>query len=95
MTPGPQMLDEGLRIMKSPAAAINTFEGTIDLIGLLNPFNYEWAGHEDAIIQSGRFKGETRAMRLIYQSPLIPMNNTVYRWLHPEEGIPFFKSSIF
>lgn len=92
MTPGPQIPDEGFRILKSPAAAINTFEGTIDLIGLLNPFNYEWAGHEDAIIQSGRFKGETRAMRLIYQSPLIPMNNTVYRWLHPEEGIPFFKS---
>lgn len=89
--PGPTMVEEGLRIVKSPAAGINTIESAIDLIGLLNPYNYETVAGEDALLQSGRFKGESRATKLFYESPIIPMNKTIYKGLHPEEGIPFFK----
>lgn len=89
--PGPQMIGETLRIIKSPAAGINTLENIINLIGLMNPFNYEVFAGEDALIQSGRYKGESKATRLFFESPLIPMNKTIYRGLHPEEGIPFFK----
>ena len=53
--------------------------------------NYETFAGEDAIIQSGRFKGDSRATKLWFESPLIPMNKTIYRGLHPEESIPFFK----
>lgn len=91
MVPGPQMLGEGLKITKSPAAGINTIEDALDLIGLMNPYNYEFVGGEEALLQSGRYKGESRAARLFYESPIIPMNKTIYRGLHPEDGIPFFK----
>ena len=59
--------------------------------GFMNPFNYEVFAGEDALIQSGRYKGESKATRLFFESPLILMNKTIYRGLHPEEGIPFFK----
>lgn len=91
LVPGPQMAQEGLRIIKSPAAGVNTLEQTLNLIGLLNPYNYETFGGEDAILQSGRYKGESKATKLFYESPIIPMNKTIWRSLHPEEGIPFFK----
>ena len=91
MVPGPQMLKEGLRIVKSPAAGVNTIEDTLDLIGLMNPYNYEVFAGEEALLQSGRYKGESKAVRLFYESPIIPMNKTIYRGLHPEESIPFFK----
>lgn len=96
MVPGPQMAREGLRILKSPAAGVNTAEGALDLIGLMNPYNYEEIagiefGGEDAVLKSGRFKGHNRATKLFYESPIIPMNKTIYRGLHPEDGIPFFK----
>lgn len=39
MVPGPQMLKEGLRIVKSPAAGVNTIEDTLNLINLMNPYN--------------------------------------------------------
>ena len=91
MIPGPQMVREGLRIVKSPAAGINTMEDTLGLISLMNPFNYETVAGEDAILQSGRYKGESRATKIFFDSPIIPMNRTIYRGLHPEEGIPFFK----
>lgn len=91
MTPGPQLLDEALKVLKSPAAGINVVEKGLDILGLFNPYNYETFGGEDAILQSGRYKGESRATKLFYESPLLPMNKTIYRGLHPEEGIPFFK----
>lgn len=91
MIPGPQMSKEAFTLLKSPAAGIKTAEGLLDLIGLLNPFNYETFGGEDAILQSGRYKGHNRAYRLFFESPVIPMNKTIYRGLHPEESIPFFK----
>lgn len=91
LIPGPQMIGEGLKIIKSPAAGINTMENTLNLIGLLNPYNYEVFAGEDAILQSGRYKGHQRAYRLFFESPVIPMNKTIYRGLHPEESIPFYK----
>lgn len=91
MVPGPQILEEGLRILKSPAAGINTIESALDLVDLLNPNSWEVFGGEDAIIQTGKYKGKSKGMRIILNSPLIPMNKTIYKGLHPEESIPFFK----
>lgn len=85
LIPGKSMLTEGLRILKSPAAGINTAENLLDLTSLMNPMNYiEEVG-------SGRYKGESKAYKIFFESPVVPMNKTIYRGLHPEEGIPFFK----
>lgn len=91
LIPGPSMLNEGLKILKSPAAGVNTLEKLLDLTQLINPFNYETFGGEEAILQAGRYKGRTKAHKFFFESPLVPMNSTIYRGLHPEEGIPFFK----
>lgn len=96
LVPGPQMIGEALRIAKSPAAGINTMESLLNLIKLMNPYNYEEflgveTGGKDAILKSGRFKGRNRATKYFYESPLAPMYKTVQRGLHPEEAIPFFK----
>ena len=85
LTPGTTMLTEGLRIIKSPAAGVNTLENFVNVTKLLNPYNYI----EE--VESGRFKDHTKAYRALFESPLIPMNKTVYKVLNPEEGIPFFK----
>lgn len=91
-TPGPQMFKEGLRIVKSPAATVNTIEETMNLLGLFNPYNYEAVGGEDALLKSGRFKGKSKATKYFYEStPVVKINKTIYRALHPEESIPFYK----
>lgn len=91
LIPGKPMISEGLKIIKSPAAGINTIEDFLDLIGLMNPMNYEVFAGEKAVLQSGRYKGESKAYKLFFESPVIPMNRTIYRGLHPETSIPFFK----
>lgn len=85
MIPGKSMITEGLRIIKSPAAGINTIEDMLNLTKLLNPWNYMDE------IQSGRYEGHSTAYKSFFESPIIPMNKTIYRGLHPETGIPFFK----
>lgn len=85
MVPGLPMITEGLKIIKSPAAGINTIENTLGLIRLVNPLNYTDE------IQSGRYKGHSTAYKTFFNSPVIPMNKTIYRGLHPEESIPFYK----
>lgn len=85
MIPGKPMISEGLKIIKSPAAGVNTIENILDLTKLLNPWNYVDE------IQSGRYEGHSTAYKSFFESPIIPMNRTIYRGLHPETGIPFFK----
>lgn len=91
LTPTPAMASEGLRILKSPAAGINTVEKTLNLIDLMNPFNYETFDGEDAILKSGPYKGKSRAQQALLKSPLAPMYHTVMRAIHIEDQIPFFK----
>lgn len=85
MMPGKPMISEGLKIIKSPAAGVNTIENMLNLTKLLNPWNYM---NE---LQSGRYEGHSTAYKSFFESPIIPMNKTIYRGLHPETGIPFFK----
>lgn len=85
MIPGKSVISEGLKIIKSPAAGVNTIENILDLTKLLNPWNYTDE------IQSGRYEGHSTAYKSFFESPVIPMNRTIYRGLHPETGIPFFK----
>lgn len=91
LIPTPFMANEALKILESPAAGVDTIEKTLNLIKLLNPYNYEAFGGEDAIIKSGRHKGKSRAYKIFYDAPLIPTNKTIYRVTHPEELIPFYK----
>lgn len=91
LTPTPAMVQEGLRILKSPAAGVNTVEKTLNLIDLMNPWNYETFNGEDAILKSGPYKNKSRAQQSLLKSPLAPMYNTALRAIYIEDQIPFFK----
>lgn len=85
MIPGGSMITEGLRILQSPAAGINTIQNILNLTKLLNPMNYMDE------LEYGRYKGHSTAYKAFFDSPVIPFNKTIYRGLHPEEAVSFFK----
>ena len=89
--PGPHMTNEGLKLVQTPAAGVTTISDLLNLVKLINPSNYEHFVGEDAVMQSGRFKGKSRAQKYLLQSPLLPMYNTVTKAMHPEDLIPFYK----
>lgn len=79
---------ETFNVLKSPAASIKTLEGLGDVLGIFNPWHYVG---EDAIIQSGRYKGHVKAYRDFMNSPFVPMNKTIWKMLHPEESLVAFR----
>lgn len=91
LTPTTEMVGEGLRILKSPAAGVNTIEKSLNLLDLMIPSNYEVFYGEDAILKSGPYKGKSRAQQSLLKSPMAPMYNTVMRAVYIEDQIPFFK----
>ena len=89
LVPGPSMIFEGFKIIKSPAAAVSTATDILQLYNLLLPSNYEWYGGEDAVLQSGRFKGHSRAYK--YAMEVMPLYNTIDKAMHPEELIEYYE----
>lgn len=80
----PQMIQEAFNILKSPAACVNTWEGVTNMAQLMIPSNYT------KILQTGRYKGHSKAYKLFWDSPLIPMHRTIYRGLHPQNSLQFY-----
>lgn len=80
----PQMTQEAFNILKSPASCVTTWEGVTNLTKLMMPSSYT------TTLQSGRYKGHTKAYKLFWDSPLIPMHRTVYRGLHPQNSLQFY-----
>lgn len=85
VTPSPRMISEVNNIVKSPVAATRALERLSNLfMGLTNPNNYI----EE--VQSGKFKGRSRAFKMFIESPLALNANTIMRQLYPEEAIRFY-----
>lgn len=95
VTPTPAMINEGLRLVQSPAVGVNVVQDFTNALGIFNPFNYESilgieTGGEDAVMKSGLFKGHNRATKLAIEAAPAPIK-TMYRNINPESGIQFFK----
>lgn len=89
--PGYTMLNEGLKMVQSPAAGINTIESFVGLIRLFNPNNYEFYAGDDAVVKQGRHKGRSKAQKYIVDSPLSLFYKTIEKGMHPEGSVPFYK----
>lgn len=84
VTPSPRIFSEVNNIVKSPIASTRALERLSNLMGLINPENYSKE------VQSGKFKGHSKAYKLFMESPLTLNTNTVMRQLYPEEAIKFY-----
>ena len=83
MIPSPSMLFEGLKILDSPMAGVQTVQKILNLTDVL------WIPNWFDEMERGRYKGTSRAMKTVYEC--IPFNKTIYRGLHPDEGIAWFQ----
>lgn len=91
LIPSPAMFNEGLKIIKSPAAGINMAEKAMNLVDIMNPMNYEVFNGEEALLKQGAYKGMSKAQQSLLKSPLAPMYHTVIRAVYIEDQIPFYK----
>lgn len=87
LVPSHKMLNEGWKILKSPSANINTIDNITDLLTLINPFRIKYNYIEE--IQSGRYKGMSRAERAVRR--LLPVYRGIDMTVHPAQNISFLK----
>lgn len=86
------VLREGLKLIQAPAVGVRTAENLLNLIKACNPMNYELVRGEDAVLQSGRYKGYSKAQKALLESPLLPTYRTLNRTYNIEETIEFYKN---
>lgn len=91
MIPSPYFYFEFQKIMSTPIVALQTMQHTFNLVGLLNPNNYESYAGEEAIIESGRFKGMSKAQKIMFRSPFTLFVPNIEKAIHPEYNIEYFK----
>ena len=86
--PFPTIIQEGTKILNSPAAGVNVFGNICDFITALgNPGN--WWNQEE--ITSGDFVGHSKVYRAFMR--LLPGYKTMIRNIHPERGIAYFNNA--
>ena len=85
LIPGPNMLDESLRLIDSPFAAVTTLKKIRNLLNLLYPDSYTTQ------IQSGMYEGYTLAERALID--LLPFRRQIVKAFDPDEAARWFKAS--
>ena len=86
MTPSLGMLNESLKIIESPFAAIRILDKDIEFLSILNPNNWT----EDAEIKQGKYKGHTKGAKAALQ--LLPVYSAMINTFDPYEATKFFKN---
>lgn len=84
-TPSLGMINEGLKIIDSPFAACRIMDKNIELLEIMNPFN--WA--EDAVIKQGKYAGHTKGAKAVLQC--LPVYSSIINLIDPYEATKFYK----
>ena len=84
--PTPIFVREGLRILKSPFAAIGPIQSTLNAFQLMLPHNYL------VKIRSGRYKGHSRAYKYFREFPIISMFKKVENFVDPSSTLQYYKN---
>lgn len=94
MSVTPQMPRELIKIVNSPAAGVTTINSMLGLMSLFNPYNYEFMGGKDALMKSGHYKGHSKAYKILFESPLVPMNKNFRNAIDQEDATNYFKQGL-
>jgi hypothetical protein len=84
-TPTPAFFKESAKLLKEPMASLSTADDIINMMKLLFPTEYM------SYVQSGRYKGHTKAYKDVMESPFIPFYRNLYKWYHPEDMVSYYQ----
>ena len=84
--PTPMLVDEALKILKSPFAAIGPIRDSLNVFQLMIPTNYITE------VKSGKYKGHSKAYKYFRELPIISMAKKVDNFIDPTPMINYYKS---
>ncbi len=84
--PTPMLVDEAMHILSSPFAAIRPLQNIINSFQLCLPSNYVTK------IESGKYRGHSKAYKYFRELPIISMFKKVDNFVDPSPMISYYKS---
>ena len=84
LTPTPLMLNEGIKILDSPMAAVSATQKVVNI------FDIFWFPNWFDEIEKGKYKGMTKAEKSLFV--VLPFHNQLYRGFNPDEYVGWFKN---
>ena len=84
--PTPNMLNEALRILSSPFAALKPLAQSLNILKLAYIPNYFQE------VESGRYKGRTKAHKYLMTSPLVALFRKLDNFVDPSDLINYYKN---
>lgn len=89
MSPSPMMIDEALRILNSPFAALGPIRDSLKIFQLAVPKNYV----EE--IKTGRYRGHKKAYKYFRELPFISMFKKIDNFVDPPPLIQYYKNEVW
>ena len=84
--PTPSLINEGLRIMNSPFAAMRPLKDS------LNVFQLMWAPNYFDVVKSGHYQGKTKAYKYFRSLPIISMFRKFDNFFDPSPLLEYYKT---
>lgn len=84
LTPSFSMANEILKIIRSPAAGVNMAESLLSVLNMCMPWRW------NDVVQSGRFKGQPKIVKAVFDSPFVPFFRTMMRNMNPDEAMMYY-----
>ena len=86
--PTPMLVDEALKVLRSPFAAIGPLQDALNMFQLLLPSNY----FEE--VKAGRYKGHSKAYKYFRELPIVSMAKKVDNFIDPSPMINYYKNDL-
>ena len=87
--PTPMLVQEAVKILKSPFAAVRPLQSALDVFQLLIPHNYFTK------IRSGKYKGRSKAYKYFRDLPVISMFKGIDNFRDPSNSISYYQNGNF
>lgn len=83
------IVPESMRILKSPAAALQTIKSTLNIFQLMLPYNYMIE------IKNGKYKGHKKAYKYFREFPIISMFKKIDNFVDPTPLINYYSNEVY
>ena len=86
MAPTPLLVQEGMKILQTPFAALSLVKNLLEVWRLFLPVNYK------TVVKSGAYKGHTKAYQYFWNMPVLSMRKQVMHFIDPSPMINYYKN---
>lgn len=88
MAPTPLLVQEGMKILETPFAALSLVKNSLEVWKLFLPSSYT------TTVKSGAYKGHSKAYQTFWNMPILSMRKNIHHFIDPSSMINYYANSV-